>query len=206
MCRHNSRNPSLGSGGFTLIELLLAVILISIIGAIVIPRYMINQREAKIQACEIQRSIINKGVERFFMVESTWPANSLSDLRTNDMYFPDGIPTCPIDLTSYRLMPSPYHRVSGHREGSGTHLISGGGRGSSSAVCNTNADCNDSDPSTADQCYCGGTGSAFCDNPPNPCFDGILGVWYNCIDANPNTLDQCDGVGGCINTPVVCGP
>ena len=190
--------------GFTLVEVILAVILISIMGAIVIPRYMINQRKARIQACEIQRSIINKGVERFFMVESTWPEDSLADIRFNDMYFPDGIPTCPIDLTSYSLIPSPYHRVTGHREGSGTHDIKGLRSRAPDITCYTGLDCNDGNPNTADQCYCGGTQASFCSNPDNPCFDTILGVFYNCIDGDPNTLDLCDGVGGCIHTVVVC--
>ncbi len=109
--------------GFTLIEVMLVVILISILGAIVIPRYAISTKRAKVQACEIQRSIINKQVEMYFFVEATWPLDTLADIKTNVNYFPDGIPTCPVDLTSYVLVPSPYKRVSGHREGAGTHIF-----------------------------------------------------------------------------------
>jgi len=112
-----------GQKGFTLIEILLVVILISILGAIVIPRYAISTRKAKVQACEMTRSIINKQVESFFFVEATWPLDSLSDIRTNVNYFPDGVPTCPVDLTSYSLAPSPLKRVTGHREGAGTHVF-----------------------------------------------------------------------------------
>jgi len=111
------------SKGFTLIEVMLVVILISILGAIVIPRYAMSTKKAKVQACEITRSIINKQVESFFFVEATWPLDSLSDIRTNVNYFPDGVPTCPVDLTSYQLTPSPIKRVTGHREGSGTHIF-----------------------------------------------------------------------------------
>ena len=110
-------------GGFTLIEILLVVILISILAAIVIPRFVISQKKAKVQSCEMNRAIVNKQVEMFFFTEGTWPEDSLSDIRQNVGYFPDGIPTCPVDLTSYTLAPSPMKRVTGHREGSGTHIF-----------------------------------------------------------------------------------
>ena len=110
--------------GFTLIEVMLVVILISILAGIVIPRFVVSTKQAKVQACEMQRAIINKQVEQFFFVEATWPLDDLSDIKTNAHYFPDGIPTCPIDQTSYILSGSPVHRVTGHREGDGTHVWS----------------------------------------------------------------------------------
>ncbi len=109
--------------GFTLLEVMLVVLLISILAAIVIPRFTISTKVAKVQSCEMNRSIINKQVEAYFFVEATWPTDSMSDIKTNVNYFPDGIPTCPVDMTSYVLVASPYHRVSGHREGAGTHTL-----------------------------------------------------------------------------------
>jgi prepilin-type N-terminal cleavage/methylation domain-containing protein len=108
--------------GYTLIEVMLVVILISILAGIVIPRFVVSTKQAKVQACEMQRAIINKQVEQFYFVEATWPLQDLKDIKINWRYFPDGIPTCPVDLTSYVLNPSPYHRVSGHHEGYGTHV------------------------------------------------------------------------------------
>lgn len=107
--------------GFTLIEAMLIVILISILAAIVIPRYMIGSRRAKVQSCEMNRSILNTQVEVYYFTEGTWPIDSLKDIKSNTSYFPDGVPTCPVDLTSYKLAVSPYHRVSNHREGADTH-------------------------------------------------------------------------------------
>ena len=109
--------------GYTLLEVMLVVILISILAAIVIPRFVVSTKRAMVQSCEMNRSIINKQVEGYYFLEATWPRDSLSDIKTNWNYFPDGIPTCPVDLTSYVLTPSPYHRISGHREGSGTHVF-----------------------------------------------------------------------------------
>ncbi|HOX27745.1 MAG TPA: type II secretion system protein [bacterium] len=109
--------------GFTILEVMLVVILISILAAIVIPRFSVSAKRAKVQSCEMNRSIINKQVEAYFFMEATWPTDSLDDIKTNDNYFPDGIPTCPVDFTSYVLVPSPKHRISGHREGDGTHVF-----------------------------------------------------------------------------------
>jgi general secretion pathway protein G len=111
------------SAGFTILEVMLVVILISILAAIVIPRFTVSTKRAKVQACEMNRSIINKQVESYYFVEATWPIDDLTDIKTNVYYFPDGIPTCPVDLTSYVLRTSPYHRISGHREGDGTHIF-----------------------------------------------------------------------------------
>ncbi|MEW5946309.1 MAG: type II secretion system protein [bacterium] len=113
--------------GFTILEVMLIVILISILAAIVIPRFTVSSQRAKVQSCEMNRHLINKQVEAYFFVEATWPALGV-DLNTTDIgsnvnYFPDGIPTCPVDMTNYRLRNTPYYRVSGHREGAGTHTF-----------------------------------------------------------------------------------
>lgn len=113
----------LNKKGFTIIETLLIVILISILAAIIIPRFRMGSKQAKIQSCEMNRSIINTAVEVYYFSEGTWPMDSLSDIKGNLNYFPDGIPTCPVDTTSYKLAPTPRHRVTGHREGAGTHLM-----------------------------------------------------------------------------------
>jgi len=112
--------------GFTIIEVMLIVILISILAAIVIPRFAISSKKAKVQSCEMNRNIVNTMVETYFLTEASWPGSELDDIKTNNNYFPDGIPTCPVDQTSYVLDPdgaTSKHRVSGHREGAGTHTF-----------------------------------------------------------------------------------
>ncbi|MEW5946310.1 MAG: type II secretion system protein [bacterium] len=115
------------SKGFTILEVILVVILVSILAAIVIPRFTVSSQRAKVQACEMNRAIINKQVEAFYLIEGTWPALGVditsTSIATNVNYFPDGIPTCPVDMTNYRLRNTPYYRVSGHREGAGTHTF-----------------------------------------------------------------------------------
>jgi len=112
--------------GFSVIEVMLVVIMISILAAIVIPRFVVSTKRAKVQSCEMNRAIINKSIESFFLAEASWPGSELDDIKTNANYFPDGIPTCPIDQTSYVMGPdgpTSLHRVSGHREGAGTHTF-----------------------------------------------------------------------------------
>jgi general secretion pathway protein G len=111
------------NNGFTLIEAMLVIILISILAAIIIPRYSSGSKRAKVQSCEMDRSIMNTQVEIYYFTEGTWPIDSLVDIKTNKSYFPDGIPTCPVDLTSYKLAISPSHRITTHREGAGTHIF-----------------------------------------------------------------------------------
>jgi general secretion pathway protein G len=111
------------NGGFTILEVMLVVILISILAAIVIPRFAVSTKRAKVQSCEMNRAIINKQIEAYYFVEATWPMDDMGDIKTNENYFPDGIPTCPVDLTSYELASSPKHRVTGHREGADTHVF-----------------------------------------------------------------------------------
>ncbi|MBI4547514.1 MAG: prepilin-type N-terminal cleavage/methylation domain-containing protein [Ignavibacteriae bacterium] len=110
-----------GKAGFTLLEVMLVVVLISILAAIVIPRFTISSQRAKVQSCEMNRAIINKQVETWYFTEGTWPIVDLRNIKTNVNYFPDGVPTCPVDLTSYVLSDTRF-RISGHREGATTHV------------------------------------------------------------------------------------
>jgi general secretion pathway protein G len=119
----SGKAPQMKNKGFTFLEVMMIVMLISILAAVVIPRIRTSAKMARIQACEMNRSITNKEVEAYFLEEATWPMQDLSDIKTNDNYFPDGIPTCPVDQTSYILRATPNHRVSGHREGADTHSL-----------------------------------------------------------------------------------
>ena len=102
-----------GRRGFTLLELLIVVVILGILAAIVIPRIVVSAAEAKKNACAQNVANINTHVERYYFEEGSWPANDLSDIGADDDYFPDGIPTCPVDGSDYAL-DGTSHRVTGH--------------------------------------------------------------------------------------------
>jgi hypothetical protein len=48
---------------------------------------------------------------RYYIDNNAWPATNLSDIGANVNYFPDGLPTNPIDGTAYSLNTTT-HRVN----------------------------------------------------------------------------------------------
>ena len=100
-------------------ELIAVVTILGIIAALVLPRVIKNTDVTKETTCHHNRAEINITVERYYLHNSTWPANDLSDIGSDDDYFPDGLPTCPVSGEAYRLDPAT-HRVIGHA-GSNDH-------------------------------------------------------------------------------------
>ncbi|NOY30307.1 MAG: type II secretion system protein [Planctomycetes bacterium] len=90
-------------GGFSLLELLAVVTILGIIAAIIVPRVTVSSDTARQRVMEHQKATINSAVERYYVNEGSWPANDLSDIAANINYFPDGIPTNPVDSSSYTL-------------------------------------------------------------------------------------------------------
>ncbi len=99
--------------GFTLLELLIVVVILGILAAVVIPRFTVSAATAKKNTCAQNVANINTQVERYYFEKGAWPAADLSDIAADADYFPDGIPTCPVDGSAYTL-DSTTHRVTGH--------------------------------------------------------------------------------------------
>src|SRR4249920_177250 len=89
--------------GFSLLELLAVVTILGVIAAIIVPRVTTSSTTAKTKVRDHQKATINAAVERYYIDNNTWPANDLSDISANINYFPSGIPTNPVDGTSYSL-------------------------------------------------------------------------------------------------------
>lgn len=92
--------------GFSLLELLAVVTILGIIAVVVIPRIAISGTTAKANANDQNKSEINSAVERFYFDTGTWPADDLSDISTGATYFPNGLPTNPVDGSTYTLDPT----------------------------------------------------------------------------------------------------
>ena len=97
--------------GFSLLELLAVVTILGVIAAIIVPRVSTSSATAKTKVRDHQKATINGAVERYYIDMNAWPATDLSDIGANINYFPSGIPTNPVDGSSYTLNTTT-HRVN----------------------------------------------------------------------------------------------
>src|SRR5689334_10658712 len=89
--------------GFSLMELLAVVTILGIIAAIIVPRVTVSSDTAKAKVNAHNKATINAAVERWYVEKGAWPANNLSDIGADVNYFPDGVPTNPVNNTAYTL-------------------------------------------------------------------------------------------------------
>ena len=98
--------------GFSMTEMLAVVALLGILGAIAIPRFADNDTAAETAACHAYVGDIEIQAEIWNYDTGGWPATNLSDIGSDGNYFPEGLPTCPVDGTPYTIDTS--GRVVGH--------------------------------------------------------------------------------------------
>lgn len=98
--------------GFTLLELLAVVTILGIIAVIVVPRVTATSATAKQKAHLHNKAVINAAVERYYVNVGTWPSADLNEMvpPTTYDYFPDGLPTNPVDGSAYTI-DGTTHRV-----------------------------------------------------------------------------------------------
>ena len=96
--------------GFSLLELLAVVTILGVIAAVIIPRISNSKLSAQQEVNKQNIAEINSAVERWYFEKGSWPADDLNDIGTDNAYFPEGIPTNPVDGSAYQLN-STTHRV-----------------------------------------------------------------------------------------------
>jgi prepilin-type N-terminal cleavage/methylation domain-containing protein len=99
--------------GLSLLELLAAITILAILAAIILPRFGDHARTAKKRACAVNKGNIEVQSQLWYRTKGAWPATGLSDIGANQTFFPEGLPTCPVDGSTYQL-DAITHRVSGH--------------------------------------------------------------------------------------------
>ena len=99
--------------GVSLLELTMVVMLLAIIAWVALPRLMGNSLDAKKNTCYMNTRDVEVQAELWYRNNGSWPAADLSDMGTDSAYFPDGLPSCPVDGTAYTL-DGTTHRVTGH--------------------------------------------------------------------------------------------
>src|SRR3972149_10268571 len=93
-----SRKP-----GFSLLELMAAVAILALLAAVIVPRVAGHRDSANRDACHVQRGEIDLGVQHWRSNTGSYPAADLSDIGADPDYFPEGLPTCPVDGTTYTI-------------------------------------------------------------------------------------------------------
>ena len=84
------RNPK----GFSLVEVLIVVVVLGILSAIAIPRYMDTKDQSQKNACRTNLTTIDNIIEEYHSKTGFW-TNQLTDITENTAHFPDGPPACP---------------------------------------------------------------------------------------------------------------
>lgn len=109
MKNHRTMHRSTRRVGFSLMELLAVVTILGIIAAIIVPRVTTSSDNAKTQVNAHNKGTINSAIERYYIENGSWPSADLNELDVV-AYFPDGIPTNPVDNSAY-TMNTTTHRV-----------------------------------------------------------------------------------------------
>jgi prepilin-type N-terminal cleavage/methylation domain-containing protein len=109
-CRESRRKTR---AAFSLLEILAVVTIIGIVSVVVLARISGTAAGARKNACYVHKGNIEVQSRRWHRTKNSWPALNLADIGLDKTYFPDGLPTCPVDGTTYSLDAST-HKVVGH--------------------------------------------------------------------------------------------
>ena len=93
---------------FSLVELLVVVLILGALAFVAVPRCSQSSTQAKLNACEYNRDLIQRRLEMYFITTGTWPPGYVVFSNNKD-YFPDGPPECPFGVR-YKINGT-HHRI-----------------------------------------------------------------------------------------------
>lgn len=99
--------------GLSLLELLAALTILGVLAAVIVPRLTGGSANTKRQSCHVQVGVIEIQAALWRRERGTWPRTDLADIGSDREFFPEGLPRCPLDDTSYAIDPLT-GRVTGH--------------------------------------------------------------------------------------------
>ena len=92
--------------GFSLLELLVVISVLGLLATIVVTHVTNETESAKISTCYAYKGDIEIQAEIWMHNRGSWPAGDLSNIGAEIAYFPEGLPTCPVDGTAYTIDPN----------------------------------------------------------------------------------------------------
>ena len=113
MTPHADKLPRHCGRAFTLLELLAVLTLIGLLATIALVNFRPVSSATKKRACYVTKGEIELQVGLWHRNHGSWPQSNLANIGADPAYFPEGLPTCPVDGSAYTI-DSTTHRVVGH--------------------------------------------------------------------------------------------
>ena len=89
--------------GLSLLELMAVVAVIGIISTIALTTVAPANTEGKRTSCHLHRAEIELQCQHWKNANGNYPSATLSTIQGNTNYFSEGLPTCPVDGTTYTI-------------------------------------------------------------------------------------------------------
>jgi prepilin-type N-terminal cleavage/methylation domain-containing protein len=88
---------------FSLTELMACVVILGVLAALIVPRVTGHNTDAKKNACYVNKRDIEVQAKLWRRNSGSYPAANLSNIGVDTNYFPGGVPTCPVDGSTYTI-------------------------------------------------------------------------------------------------------
>ncbi|MGE0760464.1 MAG: competence type IV pilus major pilin ComGC [Pirellulaceae bacterium] len=101
------------SRGISLVEVLAVVTLLGILAAVIVPRLSTQGVDAKGKVCSVHKGNVEVQCQLWARQKGSLPQSTLDDIGADASFFPDGLPVCPVDGSSYSI-DTVTGQVTGH--------------------------------------------------------------------------------------------
>ena len=101
LCCRDHRSAS--RTAFSLWELIAVVAILGVLAALIVPRVLGHHGDTKRASCLINQGEIELQVKLWRRNNGSYPAANLADIGANASYFPEALPVCPVDGTTYTI-------------------------------------------------------------------------------------------------------